>query len=71
MLALDISSLWFPYDLQRSATRLVAVCVVLIADHRKHRRQMFPFKSEAIADKRTTNSLRSEEIEKVKHFPLV
>ena len=40
---------------------LEAVCVGLIADDRKHRRQMFPFKSEAIADKRTINPLRSAE----------
>ena len=33
----------------------------LIADDLKHRSQMFPFKSEAIAYKRTTNPLRSEE----------
>ena len=33
----------------------------LIGDDRKDRRQMFPFKSEGIADKRTTNPLRSEE----------
>ena len=33
----------------------------LIADDRKHRRKMFPYKTEAIADKRTTNPLRSEE----------
>ena len=38
-----------------------AVCVCLIADDRKHRRKMFPFRSEAIADKRTTNPLRNEE----------
>ena len=41
--------------------RSEAVCVGLIADDRKHRRKMFPYKTEAIADKRTTNSLRSEE----------
>ena len=38
-----------------------AVYVALIADDRKHRRPMFPFKSEVIADKRTTYPLRSEE----------
>ena len=38
-----------------------AAWVSCIADDRKHRRQMFPFKSEAIADKRTTNPLQSEE----------
>ena len=37
------------------------VCVGLIADDRKHRRKMFPHKTEAIADKRTTNPLQSEE----------
>ena len=31
-----------------------AVFVGLIADDRKHTRQMFPFKSEVIADNRTT-----------------
>ena len=41
--------------------RSEAVCVGLIADDRKHRRKMFPYKTEAIADKRTTNPLRSEE----------
>ena len=41
--------------------RSEAVCVGLIADDRKHRSKMFPYKTEAIADKRTTNPLRSEE----------
>ena len=38
-----------------------AVCVGLIADNRKYRGQVLPFKSEAIADKRTPDPLRSEE----------
>ena len=38
-----------------------ADCVGLIADDHKHRRQIIPFKFEAIADKRTTNPLRREE----------
>ena len=45
-----------------------AVCVFLIADVRKHRRHMFPFKSESIADKRTTNPLRSEEKKERTYF---
>ena len=45
-----------------------AACVGLIADDRKHRRQMFSFKSEAIADKRTTNPLRSEEEKERTYF---
>ena len=53
----DVSRAWFPYDLRPSE----AVCVGLIADDRKHRRQLFKFKSEATADKCTTNPLRSEE----------
>ena len=49
--------------------RSEAVCVGLIPDDRKHRRQMFPFKSEAIAEKRTTNHpLRSEEKKARTHF---
>ena len=40
--------------------RSVAVCVGLIADDRKRRGQMLPFKSEAITDKCTTNPLRRE-----------
>ena len=43
-----------------------AACVGLIADDRKHRRQMFSFKSEAIADKRAT--LRSEEEKERTYF---
>ena len=35
----------FHDDLQQSATRSLAVCVDLIADDRKYRTQMFPFKS--------------------------
>ena len=38
-----------------------AVCVGLIADNRKYRGKVLPFKSEAIADKRTPDRLRSEE----------
>ena len=41
--------------------RSEAVSVGLIADDRKHRRKMFPYKTEVIEDKRTTYPLRSEE----------
>ena len=44
------------------------VCVALSQKIVKHRRQMFPFKSEAIADKRTTNPLRSEEKKECTYF---
>ena len=45
-----------------------AVCVGLIADNRKDRRQIFPLKSEAIEDKCTTNPLRSEEKKEYTYF---
>ena len=45
-----------------------AECVGLIADDHKHRRQIIPFKFEAIADKRTTNPVRREENKERTYF---